>query len=245
MAVRRQPVVGQPAGHGRQEAGGGVRQDPGPGEDREPGVVRHHPGPPGPPLRPPADPPVARPAPEAPFRHAASPSQRPRKAAGWRRPRPASRRSPRWWWRSISASRSGRSSGVASRTPDPDGGNPPGGSRRIGQARMRLRTGMPDRRISSAGTPAESSRHAPARVPRKDTRRQRKSTGTGVGCPCYTRDYDCRLLQIAIPLHRNDLLMRWGTVLDGSAVQACGYRGCSGSHSDGLRWVRGRVLLHS
>jgi len=52
------------------------------------------------------------------------------------------RRGPGWLWRSISASRSGRSSGVAGRTSTPDRQKPSGGARCTGQDSMRLRTGM-------------------------------------------------------------------------------------------------------
>ena len=64
MAVDSQPVVGQPACHRRQEGRRGVRRDPGVRGHREPRAVRHQVQPPEPPLRPPADPPVARTAPE-------------------------------------------------------------------------------------------------------------------------------------------------------------------------------------
>ena len=60
MAVRLQPIVGEPAGHPRKEARGEVREDPGLGEDQEPGVVRHQLEPPELLLRLPAGPPVAR-----------------------------------------------------------------------------------------------------------------------------------------------------------------------------------------
>ncbi len=59
MPVRRQPVVGEPAGHPRKEEGGEVREHPRLGQDQEPGVVRHHLQPPELLLRPPAAPPVA------------------------------------------------------------------------------------------------------------------------------------------------------------------------------------------
>ncbi len=60
MPVRRQPVVGEPAGHPRKEEGGEVRERAGLGQDQEPGVVRHHLQPPELLLRSPAAPPVAR-----------------------------------------------------------------------------------------------------------------------------------------------------------------------------------------
>ncbi len=60
MPVRRQPVVGEPAGHPRKEEGGEVREHPRLGQDQETRVVRHHLQPPELLLRPPAAPPVAR-----------------------------------------------------------------------------------------------------------------------------------------------------------------------------------------
>ncbi len=59
VPVRRQPVVGEPAGHPRKEEGGEVREHPRLGQDQETRVVRHHLQPPELLLRLPAAPPVA------------------------------------------------------------------------------------------------------------------------------------------------------------------------------------------